>query len=436
MKIGTQILGFLKRQGIARALRHRDFAMFSITSWFSTTGMWMQRVGIGWLTWDLTHSGAWLGIMAAASALPGVFLLPFTGAYVDRIDRLKLMRITQAITFFANSLLAVLTLMGLITIEMMFVIVLTSGIVLTFNMPARMTIAPSLVPREDLPAAISVNSFQFTTAMFIGPAIAGFLIEHGGVGLAFIANAASYFPFYIMLYILKLPDRAPRPHMKGGIIADVLDGVKYVARHPGIGPILTTTLLLSILVRPLSDLVPGFIDDVFKAGPAELGMALSAYGIGGMTGSLWMANRGRITGATRIYVIHGFVLTTLTMVFASINVVLPAIALMVILGASNSISNNAAQSMIQGSVAPSHRGRVISLYSLNGRAGPAVGAMVMGFLSHILGLQIPVGVAGAMGFVVVLWTLRHRHAIAAASENVVFDDDDVPIVREKSKAAE
>lgn len=92
--------------------------------------------------------------------------------------------------------------------------------------------------------------------------------------------------------------------------------------------------------------------------------------------------------------------------------------------------------MIQGSVAPSHRGRVISLYSLNGRAGPAVGAMVMGFLSHILGLQIPVGVAGAMGFVVVLWTLRHRHAIAAASENVVFDDDDVPIVREKSKAAE
>jgi MFS family permease len=430
---------YLRTQGFARALRHRDFALFSVTSWFSTTGMWMQRIGIGWLTWDLTHSGVWLGIMAAAQAMPGVVLLPFTGAFADRIDRLKLLRVTQAITFFANGCLAVLTLTGHITVELMLAITLLSGIVLTFNMPARMTIAPSLVPRADLPAAISVNSFQFTTAMFIGPALAGFLIAHGGVGLAFVANAASYFPFYVMLYIIKLPARAPRTNADAGIIADVVDGVRYVAKHPGIGPILLSTLLLSILVRPLADLVPGFIDDVFKGGPADLGMVMSAYGFGGMAGSFWMANRGRLTGATRIYIIHGFILTALTAAFASINIVLPAVFLMAILGMSNSISNNAAQSMIQGAVAPSHRGRVISLYSLNGRAGPSLGAMGIGYLSHLLGLQIPTAGAAVIGAFVVLWVARQRHAIVASCETPISDDMDAvepTAPKNKSRAAE
>jgi MFS family permease len=419
----SRIIEYFSTQGFARALRHRDFMWFSMTSWISTTGMWMQRVGVGWLTWELTHSGAWLGIMAAANALPGLVLLPFTGAYADRIDRLKLMRVTQSLNFVANAVLAVLTLTGHISVEIMFAITLLSGVVQTFNMPVRMTIAPSLVPLQDLPAAISVNSFQFTTAMFIGPALAGFMIAHGGVGLAFVANAASYLPFYIILYVITLADRPPRPQVETGIIADVVDGIKYAANHPGIGPVLMATLLLSILVRPLSDLVPGFIDEVFQKGPAELGLVLSAYGCGGMVGSFWMGNRGRLQGSTRIFIVCSLILTAFTVVFASINVILPAIALMAVLGASNSISNNAAQSMIQASVAPSHRGRVISLYSLNGRAGPALGALVMGYMSHVLGLQIPTAGAAVIGIFVVLYVARDSRKIAEATEAVIVPYD-------------
>jgi predicted MFS family arabinose efflux permease len=386
--------------------------------------MWMQRVGIGWLTWDLTHSGAWLGIMAAAQALPGIVFLPFTGAYADRIDRLKLMRVTQAINFALNTTLAVLTVMHIVTVEVMLLITTLSGIVQTFNMPARMTIAPSLVPRDDLPAAISVNSFLFTTAMFIGPAMAGFLIEHGGVGLAFVANAASYAPFYVILYLIRLPDRGYRPQGKTSIFADVVDGVRYTVRHRGIGPVLFSTLLISILVRPLTDLVPGFIDDVFNAGPAALGMAMSSYGFGGMAGSFWMANRGRIEGTVRIYLVMGTVLTTLTVVFSALNMLWPAIAIMAVLGFSNSSSNNAAQTLIQGSVAPSHRARVISLYSLNGRAGPSLGALIMGTASHAFGLQWPVGVAAVLGVLTMLWVMRRRGEIRAASENVSGYDEE------------
>ena len=430
MKILSNIIAYFSTQGFARALRHRDFMWFSMTSWVSTTGMWMQRVGVGWLTWELTHSGAWLGIMAAANAVPGIILLPFTGAYADRIDRLKLMRVTQSINFFANTLLAVLTLTGHISVEIMLAITLLSGVVQTFNMPVRMTIAPSLVPLQDLPAAISVNSFQFTTAMFIGPALAGFLIAHGGVGLAFVANALSYLPFYVILYVITLADRPPRPQVETGILADVIDGIKYAANHPGIGPVLIVTLVLSILVRPLSDLVPGFVDEVFLKGPAELGLVLSAYGCGGMIGSFWKGYRGRLQGSTRIFVIFSFILTAMTVAFASIDIVLPAILIMAVLGASNSISNNAAQTLIQAAVAPSHRGRVISLYSLNGRAGPALGALIIGYLSHILGLQIPTAGAALIGIFVVLYVARDRRKIADATEVAVVPyDDNVPARR-------
>lgn len=424
MNVFSRIFNYFATQGFARALRHRDFMWFSMTSWVSTTGMWMQRVGIGWLTWELTHSGAWLGIMAAANAVPGIVLLPFTGAYADRIDRLKLMRVTQSINFFANTVLAVLTLTGHISVEIMLAITLVSGVVQTFNMPVRMTIAPSLVPLADLPAAISVNSFQFTTAMFVGPALAGFLIAHGGVGLAFVANAASYLPFYIILYVITLAERPARPQVETSIIADVVDGIKYVANHPGIGPVLTVTLVLSILVRPLSDLVPGFIDEVFRKGPAELGLVLSAYGCGGMIGSFWMGNRGRLQGSTRIFIISSLILTTFTVAFASIDVVMLAIPIMAMLGANNSISSNAAQSLVQASVAPSHRGRVISLYSLNGRAGPALGALIMGYLSHVLGLQIPVAGAAIIGIGVVLYVTRDRRKIAEATETAAAPYDE------------
>ena len=177
-------------------------------------------------------------------------------------------------------------------------------------------------------------------------------------------------------------------------------------------------------MRPLSDLVPGFIDEVFRKVPAELGLVLSAYGCGGMIGSFWMGNRGRLQGSTRIFIISSLILTTFTVAFASIDVVMLAIPIMAMLGANNSISSNAAQSLVQASVAPSHRGRVISLYSLNGRAGPALGALIMGYLSHVLGLQIPVAGAAIIGIGVVLYVARDRRKIAEATETAAAPYDE------------
>src|SRR5687768_11922600 len=112
-----RIFHYVRYQGMGRAFRHRDFTWYTLTSWLSTIGMWMQRIGTGWLTWELTHSGLWLGLIVAAQALPAVFLIPFTGAFAERINRLKLMRVTQGLTIVSNSVLAALTVLGFTTVE-------------------------------------------------------------------------------------------------------------------------------------------------------------------------------------------------------------------------------------------------------------------------------------------------------------------------------
>jgi MFS family permease len=422
----SRLFHYVRHQGMGRALRHRDFAWYTATSWISTIGMWMQRIGTGWLTWELTHSGFWLGLIVAAQALPAVVLIPFTGAFAERINRLTLMRFTQALTFVSNSLLAALTVLGYTTVEVLFVLSLFNGLVVTFNMPARMTMVPGLVPRADLGSAIAVGSLVFTSSTFIGPAIGGLLIEHGGISLCFVANALSYLPFYANLYFIKLRDSENAPSAHARLLDDVRDGVRYAARHPGIGPVLMLALLTSLLLQPISDLVPGFVDHVFDAGPTALGMIMSMFGIGGMVGALWMANRSRLEGTVRIYFIAGALSALATLAFAATSVLWVGVASMAVLGFVGSARGNAAQTLIQGSVDPTHRARVISLYSLTHRAGPAIGAMSMGGASDFIGLQIPVAVSALIAFLLFVWVWRHRGKIAKATELLVYDDDVLP----------
>ncbi len=400
---------------MGRALRHRDFTLFSLTSWVSTMGFWIQRLAVGWLTWELTHSAAWLGFMALGHALPALILAPFAGALADRLDRLKLMRITQSASIAINALLAYLVIADLINVKIMFLIIMAGGIAVAFNMPARMTIAPALVPREDLTAAIAVNSFMWQSSAFLGPAAAGLIVDAWGLGPAFIANVLSFLPFYAILFVIKLK-HVDQPAEGGkSLLAEAIDGLKYCARHPGIGPIVLSAFLLSFLSRPLTDLLPGFVGAVFDAGPAALANLMSGFGIGGMAGSLWMANRNRIQGTTAIYFAGTIVLSGLTILFAINQSLILAIAIVVAMGFAGSTAGNAAQTLVQNSVEGSLRARVLSLLSLSHQA-PALGAMMLGGMASFIGLGPSVGLGAAGGLLVVLWIARRQADIAPTLE--------------------
>lgn len=228
----------LRGQGIARAFRHRDFAIYSAGNWVSTIGMWVQRVGIQLLTWELTHSELWLGIIAFSQVVPGVLLLPLTGAIADRMDRMKLIRVTQILSSVMATVLAVTVFLDWMTIHLLLAITLVAGLVSSFAVPARMTLSPSLVPKQDITTAIAVGSALFNSSTVIGPALAGLLIVKWGFGFAFVFNAISFVAQYVTLRMITLLRQEHHAGKSQSVFTDIAEGVRYIGGHAGILPVL------------------------------------------------------------------------------------------------------------------------------------------------------------------------------------------------------
>ena len=401
---------------IKSVLAVRNYRVFTIGNLVSHLGTWVQRVAVGYLTWQLTESFAWLGIMAFADLFPTVLLAPLTGAIADRVDRVRLMRAMQTLNLVQASLLAVLTLGGWITVEALLVLVMIGGVIVSFNQPARLAIVPSLVPRPDLAAAIGLNSMVFNLARFVGPMIAGFLIDAHGAGAAFAFNAVTFLWFLVTLYMLRVADsgrrRAPRRHIAGDIAA----GFSYAAKHPGIGPMLVMLTVVAICARPYVELLPGYADRVFGLDARGLATLYSAIGLGAMLGGLWLAQRGTILGLTSVVVTASLALAASLIAFASVQTYWLALPILVCTGFAMVVIGVGEQTLIQNAVDPELRGRVLGFYGMIGRGAPALGALIMGGASSYVGPQWPIAGGALLVVVMWLWAIRIRRTMARELE--------------------
>ena len=402
--------------GFKAAFRHRDFAIYAFATFVSNVGMWVMRIGVGWYTWDLTHSGAWLGAVALGQALPSVFLTPFAGALADRMNPVKLMRVTQAASFWFAGAIAAITFLGWATPHLLVTWSFCHGLAFALGLPARTVIGPNLVPREDISTAISVGSVIFGSSMFIGPAVSGLLIEHFGPACTFTVNAIAYGAMYMCLLNIKLL-REEAHRGSGSLLLDTIEGVKFVAGHHGIRAVMLMAFIISICIRPMIDLMPGFADAVYHRPTEGLATLMSAFGIGAMIGSTWLANRNRLSGTVNLAITGNLVSAVCIIVFAAFGIYPLAVAAMFGLGVAAAIGFNGAQILVQNAAAGSMRSRVMGLYAYNFQGVPAAGAMIIGFVSGYLGLQIPAVAAGTISLIATLMVWRSRKRITALMEN-------------------
>ena len=403
---------------IRSALAHRDFRLFSGGNVASHVGTWVQRMSVGWLAWDLTQSGTWLGIVAFADLFPTVLLAPITGVVAERVERLRALRAVQALNLVQAVLLAGFTLSGAITIEILLILVAVGGTVLAFGQPVRLAIVPSLVARQDLSAAIGINSLIFNGARFVGPMIAGFLILRYGVGWAFAFNAATFVVFLAMLSRIRLEHREQRALARGvrNVPGEIADGYAYAARHKGIGPMLIVLTIVAICARPFMELLPGFADAVFGRGAEGLAWLTSAAGLGAMLGGLWLAQRGAVAGLTATTVSCIALLAAMLIGFSATDVFWLALPCLAVAGFAMIVVGAGEQTLLQNAVDPGLRGRVMGLYGMINRGGPAVGALVMGTLSSYVGLQWPVAGGAAICLLVWLWARSRQETMTRALE--------------------
>lgn len=407
---------FGRLDNVARAFAHRNFRVYVSGNSISLIGWWLQRVAVGWLTWTLTHSGTWLGLVSLADLLPVLALSPVAGVLADRHDRVGIIRISQLCGCAQASLLALLVMTDAITIEILFTLVLLLGIASAVAQPARLALIPNLVDRASLPSALAINSVVFNTARFVGPAIAGVLIAEVGIAAAFAANALGYIAFQVSL--AKLRDLPPLPvSERQGAIRSSVEAYAYASRHPGIGPMLLLFGVTTIGTRGFIELFPGFADSVFGRGPQGLAMLTSTVGLGAICGGVWMVLRPRVAGLASVVLGQTLMMSLAILAFTATDQFYVALPCVFVAGAAMTITGTGAQTLIQAAVSAGMRGRVMALYGMIFRAGPAVGAVLVGSASEQLGLRLPlaIGALVSCGFWL-LTRLRHRQIAAALEE--------------------
>lgn len=402
---------------LTRALSHRNSKIFfgaSLTSW---TGLWMQRIAVSWLAWELTGSALWVGALAFCDLAPAVIVSPIAGAVADRSDRLRMTMQSQAAIGLLAAATAALVAVDMMTIGILLVLSVLGGIAASFAQPARQSFMPGLVPAADLPAAVALNSLTFNVARFIGPAIAGPIIALAGVWPVIALNALAYLFATVTTPMLVIDATERRGHAAtASLWGEVLDGVRYAARHPGLGPILWFSAVSAVLLRGVQEILPPYVERAFGRGAESLAVLTAAFGVGALVAGLAVAARGRLAGTTRLSILGVGALAVSTAGFAATNWFPFGVFCAALMGAAGSVHGIGVQMLAQSASEPAMRGRVLSLWGLITRACPALGALLLGAGAELFGLRWPTLLAVLLSLLVVAWGLARLDRIAAVLE--------------------
>ncbi len=402
---------------LGRALSHRDARLFFLASVVSWTGLWIHRIAVTWLAWEMTRSAFWVGMVAFCDLAPAVVFSPIAGAVADRMDRVRLTMLSQSAIALQALAVGLLIAADGLTIGLLLALEVVSGVAASFSQPARQSLMPGLVPRADLPAAVACNSLCFNVARFVGPAIAGPLIAVWGVVPAVMVNAAAYLFATATMPLLRVaPDQRRGHPPEGSVWAEVAAGFRYAGRHPGIGPILAFAALSSVLLRGVQEILPPFVDRLFGRGPDGLALLTAAYGVGALVSGLWVANRGRLAGATRLAIWAVAAQAVATTGFVVTGWFPLAVLCGALMGAAGSVHGISVQTLVQSASDPAMRGRVLSLWGMITRACPALGALALGGAGEVFGLRLPTLAAMLLAMLAVGWGLARRGRMEAVLE--------------------
>lgn len=402
---------------IRRVLSRRNTAVFygaSLTCW---TGIWIQQIAVDWLAWQLTHSPMWVGILAFCNLAPSVIVSPFAGAIADRMDRVRLTQITQIVVAAHSAILILLVATGWIRIEILAVLAVITGISGSFAQPARQSLVPGMVTREDLPAAVAINSLTWNLGRTVGPGIGGVIVAFWGVVPAMAVNCIAYIIACLSMFALRLDPATRRGHAPtGSMMRETLDGVLYIARHPGMRPLFIFAAVLAVLTRPIQEMLPPYVDRVFGQGAEGLALLSSIMGLSAFAGGMAIGLRGKLAGLSKMTVVAGIVLTVCTAGFVATGHFAFACAIGGVLSAATTMHGISAQTLIQSGTSGPMLGRALSLWGMIGRAGPALGALIYGTLAELAGLQWPVIIGCAAALLACAYAWRRQPQMARALE--------------------
>lgn len=382
------------RSSLSRALRHRNYRLYFAGQSVSLIGTWVTRVALSWLVYRLTGSALLLGLVGFAGHLPTFLLAPLAGVWVDRLNRHRVLIVTQALAMLQSALLATLVLTDTITMSGVFAVSALQGVINAFDTPTRQAfVVEMLEDRADLPNAIALNSSMVNGARLIGPSIAGILIASVGEGYCFLIDALSYLGVLGSLFAMRITPRA-RPRERLPVLEELRDGFRYVAGFAPIRSLLLLLALASLMGMPHTVLMPVIAAHQLAGDAHTLGFLVASSGAGALLGAFYLASRTSVLGLGRVVALASGSFGVGLMLFSRSHTLWLSLPLMLPIGMSMMVQMAASNTMLQTIVDEDKRGRVMSFYTMAFFGTIPFGSLLAGSLAERIGAADTVLVGG------------------------------------------
>ena len=409
-----------------RSLRHRNFRLFLSGQGVSLVGTWMQSVAQGWLMHRLTASAFMLGLLSFTQFLPVIPFALLAGVIADRVDKRKLLLVTQSLLLVQATLLATIVSAGVVKPWMVLALALFYGCANTFDLPARQSFVIELTGREDLPNGIALNSAAFNTARVLGPAAAGLLLAGVGEAGCFWLNALSFVAVLAALAAIRMPVRGAAAAARD-VGHTLREGVRYAWTTPALRDLLLLLAVCAGIGFQYNVLLPVYAREVLHAGPKVYGALLAAFGAGSLAAAVRMTQK-LDRWALRRHLLIGLTLGGAGFAgFAWVHWLPAMLAFGALSGFGLILYVSSTNILIQMTTADEFRGRIMSLYTLMFVGTSPFGALLAGALGQRFGAPVATSLCALVMLGGALWVSVRLRAIAAREEAAAAESEAEPI---------
>ena len=383
------------------ALRYRNFRLY----WFAGIGqaaaLGMQFLILGWLVLELTNSPSQLGLVIAIYGAPNLALLMFGGIFADRVDRRWMLFYSQTIVAALIFGTATLTLYQLISIWHIYGIAFILGTIQGVNMPARMAIVPDLVGRDDILNATSLNMAVFNTGRIMGPSLAGWIIQHVGMGHALYFNALCYALGCVCLLMMSGVESRSQ-NKDANMLRDFWAGIKYVAMTPIAFTMVGLSFAFGFFGAAYVQVLPAFGKEVLRLNADGAGFLLTVAGIGSLAGNIYLASLGNTKNKNWLLLGMIILFGVSLFFFALSPIYIVSLVLLFFTGVGFTGFISMGTAILQISTPPELRGRMMSLW-LIGAAVHYIGAWPLGTVGEYYGWPMSLGGGALLMLGLVMW---------------------------------
>ena len=385
------------------AFSHRAFNIYFFTNTFSLLGIWVQKVGLGWLAWQITESTFWTSLVALSIMAPAGILGPVFAVYAERWDMRRAMLLAKSIMTLVSILIFILQIFEMHSLQSLLILSFVLGVLNAIHHPIRLVFISLIVPRPYLPSAIGLNSVSWSMSRIVGPGIAGISIATFGLGVTFGLAALLFLPFIIALIWLPLQNRQSENSNTEKFLTRLGNGWMVVLNTPIIFMCLSIVALNSFFIRGVLEIQPAIIGQVLGGDSKSLAIATAATGVGSVIASGWIGAGKLSQEFIRRTLWPGLILgliAILTLIQA-IEIVSMSIVF-IICGFTTTLVGIGSQTIIQLKVEDHYRARVLAWWSSVSFGGLTLGGLLIGLIGDFTSIKTAIFFVGVLGLILAI----------------------------------